>query len=37
LDVVAKFISLFKHNEHGGDACEEVNDVIGDPTYVPTI
>jgi hypothetical protein len=37
LDVVAKFISLFKQNELGGDECEEVDDVIGDPTYVPTI
>jgi len=37
LDVVAKFIPLFEHNELGGDECEEVDDVIGDHTYVPTI
>jgi hypothetical protein len=37
LDVVAKFIPLFEHNDLGGDECEEVDDVIGDHTYVPTI
>jgi len=37
LDVVAKFIPLFEHNDLEGDECEEVDDVIGDHTYVPTI
>ena len=37
LDTAAKFIPWFEQNELGGDDCEEVDDVIEDPTYVPTI
>jgi hypothetical protein len=37
LDVAAKFIPWFEHNELEGDDFDEVDDVIGDPTYVPTI
>jgi hypothetical protein len=37
LDTGAKFISWFEYNEFGGDDFDEVDDVIGDPTYVPAI
>jgi hypothetical protein len=37
LDVAAKFIPWFEQNELGGVDFDEVDDVIGDPTYVPTI
>jgi len=37
LDAAAKFISWFEENELGGDGFDEVDDVIEDPTYVPTI
>jgi len=37
LDAAAKFISWFEQNELGGDDFDEVDGVIGDPTYVPTI
>jgi len=37
LDATAKFIPWFKYNELGGDDFDEVDDVIRDPTYVPTI
>jgi hypothetical protein len=37
LDVAAKFIPWFEENELGGDGFDEVDDVIEDPTYVPTI
>jgi hypothetical protein len=37
LDTGAKFISWFEYNELGGDDFDEVDDVIGDPTYVPAI
>jgi len=37
LDATAKFIPWFEYNELGGDDFDEVDDVIRDPTYVPTI
>jgi hypothetical protein len=37
LDAPAKFIPWFEENELGGDDFDEVDDVIGDPTYVPKI
>jgi hypothetical protein len=37
LDAAAKFISWFEQNELGGDDFDEVDGIIGDPTYVPTI
>jgi beta-galactosidase GanA len=37
LDVAAKFITWFEHNELGEDDFDEVDEVIGDPIYVPTI
>jgi hypothetical protein len=37
LDAAAKFISWFEQNELGGDDFDEVDDIIGDPTYVPKI
>ena len=37
LDVAAKFIPWFEQNELGGDDFDEVDDIIGDPTYVPKI
>jgi hypothetical protein len=37
LDVAVKFIPWFEQNELGGDDFDEVDDVIGDPTYVPII
>ena len=37
LDAVAKFIPWFEQNELGGDDFDEVDDVIGEPTYVPKI
>ena len=37
LDTAAKFIPWFKENELGGDDFDEVDDVIGDLTYVPKI
>jgi hypothetical protein len=37
LDAAAKFIPWFEENELGGDDFDEVDDVTGDPTYVPTI
>jgi len=37
LDAAAKFIPWFEENELGGDGFDEVDDVIEDPTYVPTI
>ena len=37
LDAAAKFIPWFEHNELGGDDFDEVDDVIGDSTYVPKI
>jgi hypothetical protein len=37
LDAATKFIPWFEHNELGGDDFDEVDDVIRDPTYVPTI
>ena len=33
----AKFIPWLEQNELGGDDFDEVDDVIGDPTYVPKI
>jgi hypothetical protein len=37
LDAATKFIPWFEHNELGGDDFDEVDDVIRDLTYVPTI
>jgi hypothetical protein len=37
MDVAAKFIPWFEQNEFGGDDFDGGDDVIGDPTYVPTI
>jgi hypothetical protein len=37
LDAAATFITWFEKNELGGDDFDEVDDVIGDPTYVPKI
>ena len=37
LDATGKFIPWFEQNELGGDNFDEVDDVIGDPTYVPKI
>jgi hypothetical protein len=37
LDAAAKFIPWFEQNELGGDDFDEVDDIIGDPTYVPKI
>jgi len=37
LDAAAKFISWFEQNELRGDDFDKVDDVTGDPTYVPTI
>jgi hypothetical protein len=37
LDAAAKFIPWFEHNELGGYEFDEIDNVIGDPTYVPTI
>jgi hypothetical protein len=37
LDAAAKFISWFEQNELGGDDFDEVDDIIRNPTYVPTI
>ena len=37
LDVAAKFIPWFELTELGEDDFDEIDDVIGDPTYVPTI
>ena len=37
LDVAAKFIPWFEQAELGEDDFDEIDDVIGDPTYVPTI
>ena len=37
LDVATKFIPWFEHNELGGDDFDEVDDIIGDPIYVPAI
>jgi hypothetical protein len=37
LDAAAKFIPWFEENELGGDDFDEVDDVTGDPTYMPTI
>jgi hypothetical protein len=37
LDAAVKFIPWFKQNELGGDDFDEVEDVIGDLTYVPII
>jgi len=37
LDTGAKFISWFEYNKLGGDDFDEVDDVIGDPTYVHAI
>jgi hypothetical protein len=37
LDANTKFIQWFKQKELGGVGFDEVDDVIGDPTYVPTI
>ena len=37
LDAATKFIPWFEQNELGGDDFDEVDDVIGDPTYVPII
>jgi hypothetical protein len=37
LDAVTKFIPWLEHNELWGDEFDEVDDVIGDPSYVPVI
>jgi hypothetical protein len=37
LDAAAKFIVWFKYNELEGDDFDEVDNVIGDSTYVPII
>jgi hypothetical protein len=37
LDIAAKFILWFKHNELGGDDFDEVDDVTGDPNHVLAI
>ena len=37
LDAVAKFIPWFEQNELGEDDFDEVDDIIGDPAYVPKI
>jgi len=37
LDAAAKFISWFEQNKLRGDDFDKVDDVTGDPTYVPTI
>jgi len=37
LDAATKFISWFEHNELRGDDFDEVESVIRDPTYIPTI
>jgi hypothetical protein len=37
LDVVAKFIPWFEHNELEGDDFDEVDGIIGYPNYVPVI
>jgi hypothetical protein len=37
LDAIAKFISWFEQNKLGGDDFDEIDDIIGDPTYVPII
>jgi hypothetical protein len=37
LDVAAKFIPWFEQNELGGDTINEVDDVIGDSTYILAI
>ena len=37
LDVAAKFIPWFEQTELGEDDFHKLDDIIGDPTYVPTI
>lgn len=37
LDVAAKFIPWFEQTELGEEDFDEIDDVIGDPTYVSTI
>jgi hypothetical protein len=37
LDAAAKFIPWLEQNELWGDEFDEVDDVIGDPPYVPII
>ena len=37
LDAAAKFIAWFEYNELEGDDFDEVDNVIGDSTYVPII
>jgi hypothetical protein len=37
MDVAAKFIPWFEHNEFRRDDFDEVDDVIGDPNYIPAI
>jgi hypothetical protein len=37
LDTIAKFIPWFEQNELGGDDFDEVDDIIGNSTYVPKI